>query len=159
MVDSLNAEISLGTVSNVRDAIQWLGYTYLFVRMRMNPFAYGWRFRLSACNLLIQFKGLSRESLLDDPQLGAKRLELVSSAAQKLVAVGMIAYDVQSGRLQITDLGRIAARYYVRYMSIEIFNELFRPQMSEADVLNMISKSTEVRNSSLLPFFSESNYP
>lgn len=46
MVDSLNAEISLGTVSNVRDAIQWLGYTYLFVRMRMNPFAYGWWFHL-----------------------------------------------------------------------------------------------------------------
>ena len=41
MVDSLNAEISLGNVSNVRDGIQWLGYTYLFVRMRMNPFAYG----------------------------------------------------------------------------------------------------------------------
>jgi len=41
MVDSLNAEISLGTVSNVRDAVQWLGYTYLFVRMKMNPFAYG----------------------------------------------------------------------------------------------------------------------
>ena len=48
MVDSLNAEISLGTVSNVRDAIQWLGYTYLFVRMRMNPLAYGWRFHLGA---------------------------------------------------------------------------------------------------------------
>lgn len=41
MVNSLNAEISLGTVSNVRDAVQWLGYTYLFVRMKMNPFAYG----------------------------------------------------------------------------------------------------------------------
>ena len=41
MADSLNAEIALGTVSNARDAVQWLGYTYLFVRMRMNPFVYG----------------------------------------------------------------------------------------------------------------------
>ena len=40
-MDSLNAEIALGTVANVRDAVQWLGYTYLFVRMRMNPFVYG----------------------------------------------------------------------------------------------------------------------
>ena len=40
-MDSLNAEIALGTVANVRDAVQWLGYTYLFVRMRMNPFGYG----------------------------------------------------------------------------------------------------------------------
>ena len=73
-------------------------------------------------------------------------MELISLAAQKLAALRMIAYDVQSGRLQITDLGRIAARYYVRYTSIEIFNELFRPQMSEADVLNMMSRSTEVRH-------------
>ena len=41
MIDALNAEISLGTVSNVNDAVQWLGYTYLFVRMRKNPFVYG----------------------------------------------------------------------------------------------------------------------
>jgi antiviral helicase SLH1 len=30
MVDSLNAEIALGTIANVQEAIQWLGYTYLF---------------------------------------------------------------------------------------------------------------------------------
>jgi hypothetical protein len=103
---------------------------------------------LDAYDSLIQIiTGLSRESLLDDPQLGGKRMQLVSSAAQKLVATRMIAYDVQNGRFQITDLGRIAARYYIRYTSIEIFNELFRPQMSEADVLNMMSKSTEVRES------------
>ena len=41
MIDSLNAEIALGTVANVNDAVQWLGYTYLFVRMRKNPFQYG----------------------------------------------------------------------------------------------------------------------
>jgi len=57
MVDSLNAEISLGTIANVPEAIQWLGYTYLFgecyhsylttrlpcltVRMRREPFVYG----------------------------------------------------------------------------------------------------------------------
>jgi replicative superfamily II helicase len=41
MIDSLNAEISLGTVASIRDAVQWLGYTYLFVRMRKNPFIYG----------------------------------------------------------------------------------------------------------------------
>ena len=41
MNDSLNAEISLGTVSNINDAVQWLGYTYLFVRAKKNPMAYG----------------------------------------------------------------------------------------------------------------------
>jgi antiviral helicase SLH1 len=57
MVDALNAEISLGTIASVQDAISWIGYTYLFgarrglksgdvltcrlVRMRKEPFAYG----------------------------------------------------------------------------------------------------------------------
>jgi hypothetical protein len=30
MIDSLNAEVALGTIANVPEAIQWLGYTYLF---------------------------------------------------------------------------------------------------------------------------------
>lgn len=41
MVDALNAEIALGTVANVEEGVRWLGYTYLFVRMRKNPTQYG----------------------------------------------------------------------------------------------------------------------
>lgn len=41
MVDALNAEIALGTVAGLGDAVRWLGYTYLFVRMRKNPVVYG----------------------------------------------------------------------------------------------------------------------
>lgn len=39
--DNLNAEVVLGTVTNVKEACAWLGYTYLFIRMRLNPLAYG----------------------------------------------------------------------------------------------------------------------
>ena len=28
-------------MTNVEEAVQWLSYTYLFVRMRLNPLAYG----------------------------------------------------------------------------------------------------------------------
>jgi antiviral helicase SLH1 len=57
MIDALNAEIALGTIANVSDGIQWIGYTYLFgvylvfarvsslltesVRMKREPFVYG----------------------------------------------------------------------------------------------------------------------
>lgn len=41
MIDSLNAEVALGTVSSLTEGIEWIGYTYLFVRMRRNPFLYG----------------------------------------------------------------------------------------------------------------------
>lgn len=39
--DNLNAEVALGTVTNVKEACLWLGYTYLSVRMKLNPLAYG----------------------------------------------------------------------------------------------------------------------
>jgi antiviral helicase SLH1 len=58
----------------------------------------------------------------------------------------MIIYDRNSGTFTITELGRIAAKYYIRYSSIEIFNKEFRPKMTEADVLAMLSMSTEVSN-------------
>lgn len=125
--DALNAEISLGTVSDTHDAVLWLGYTYLFVRMRKNPFVYG----------------IARDATGDDPQLGSKRHELVTLSAQRLAEARMIVFDRTTGMFTITDLGRIAARYYIRHTSIEIFNKEFRPKMSEADVLRMLCMSTE----------------
>jgi antiviral helicase SLH1 len=56
----------------------------------------------------------------------------------------MIAFDQANGVFIITDLGRIAAKYYIRHSSIEIYNKEFRPKMTEADVLAMLSMSTEV---------------
>ncbi len=41
MIDAMNAELSLGTVATVGDAVKWLGYTYLFVRMQRSPLMYG----------------------------------------------------------------------------------------------------------------------
>jgi pre-mRNA-splicing helicase BRR2 len=39
--DQLNAEIVLGTISNLKEAVNWLSYTYLYIRMRRNPDLYG----------------------------------------------------------------------------------------------------------------------
>ncbi|KAF8138604.1 Sec63-domain-containing protein [Boletus edulis] len=103
MVDALNAEISLGTVSSVAEGVRWLGYTYLFVRMRKNPTQYG----------------IPRETLEEDSYLLQQRAELIK------------------------DVGRIAAKYYIRHQSIEVFGTQFRAQMTEADILGMLSKSTE----------------
>ena len=41
LADNLNAEIVAGTVQNVREAVDWLGYSYLYIRMLRNPVLYG----------------------------------------------------------------------------------------------------------------------
>ncbi|OJA16987.1 hypothetical protein AZE42_00549 [Rhizopogon vesiculosus] len=87
--------------------------------------------------------GMSWDKVLEDPQLGQKRNQLITSTARKLAGAGMINYTQTTGTFSTTDLGRIAARYYIRYASIEVFNEVFKCKMTEADVLAMLSMSTE----------------
>ncbi|KAH0845004.1 hypothetical protein AYO21_04074 [Fonsecaea monophora] len=130
LVDNLNAEISLGTVTTVQEAVTWLGYTYLFIRMRRNPQAYG----------------IDWNEHQDDPQLGQRRRKLVIDAARTLHRSQMIIFNERTDELRAKDVGRIASQYYVLQSSIEIFNTMMRPHASEADVLKMISMSGEFDN-------------
>lgn len=84
------------------------------------------------------------DEVAEDPDLGSKRIALINEAAGKLSRAGMIAFDQVLGNFVITDLGRIAAKYYIRHNSVEIFNQEFRAKMTEADVLGILCKSTEV---------------
>ncbi|KAI6164750.1 Sec63-domain-containing protein [Pisolithus thermaeus] len=127
MADALNAEIALGTVSSVNDGVRWLGYTYLFVRMKKNPFQYG----------------LSREIVFDDPSLVERRQQTIRSAAKQLAQLKMIDFDADAETFTTKDIGQIAAKYYIRHRSIEEWKASFKPTMSEADVLRTLSMSTE----------------
>ncbi|WVQ84529.1 hypothetical protein IAT38_006683 [Cryptococcus sp. DSM 104549] len=128
LTDSLNAEISLGTITNVHEAIQWLSYTYLFVRMKRNPFIYG----------------MPHDVIKDDPQLGNKRNELITQAARILSNDGkMIRHEEMTNAFSITDLGRIAAKYYIKWPTIVHFNTKFNPRMSNADLFQMLCEATE----------------
>lgn len=89
-------------------------------------------------------EGISRETLIEDPRLVHRRTELIESSACKLANLSMIDFDSDAKTFIIKDIGRIAAKYYIRHQSIEIFRMLFRAQMTEADILGMLSKSTEV---------------
>ena len=95
--------------------------------------------------------GISREDVEDDPHLGNKSRELINLAINQLTEARMVVKDNKTDNYIITELGRIAARYYLRHTSVEIFNKEFRPKMSEADVLAMLSMSTEARSQFALP--------
>ncbi|KAJ5767604.1 hypothetical protein N7533_000187 [Penicillium manginii] len=130
LVDNLNAEISLGTVTSVPEAVQWLGYSYLFVRMKREPRNYG-----------IEFA-----ELRDDPMLVQRRRQLIIQAAQTLQKSQMIIFNEKTEDLKAKDVGRIASQYYVLQSSVEIFNTMMRARAGEADVLKMISMSGEFDN-------------
>lgn len=127
LTDSLNAEIALGTVGTVDEAVEWLSYTYLYIRMRINPLVYG----------------IPYGTKEDDPLLHEHRRELIVNAARHLDKAKMIRFDPRTRYLNSTDLGRTASHFYIKYDTIEVFNEMFKAHMPEPDVLSMMSHSQE----------------
>ena len=89
--------------------------------MRKEPFVYGECYCVYLTELICS--GMRHNELEDDPQLGNKRNELIVQAARQLSAAQMIRFDELSNSFVISDLGRIAAKYYLRYQSIEVFSE------------------------------------
>nr|KAJ0203753.1 hypothetical protein LSAT_V11C500237010 [Lactuca sativa] len=128
--DNLNAEVTLGTVTNVKEACAWLGYTYLFIRMKMNPLAYG----------------IGWDEVIADPSLSMKQRSLVSDAARALDKAKMMRFDEKSGNFYCTELGRIASHFYIQYSSVETYNEMLRRHMSDSEIIDMVAHSTEFEN-------------
>uniref|UniRef100_A0A667XVK9 U5 small nuclear ribonucleoprotein 200 kDa helicase n=1 Tax=Myripristis murdjan TaxID=586833 RepID=A0A667XVK9_9TELE len=128
--DMLNAEIVLGNVQNVKDAVNWLGYTYLYVRMLRNPTLYG----------------VSHDDRSSDPLLERRRMDLVHTAASVLDKNSLIKYDKRTGSFQVTDLGRIASHFYITHDSIQTYNQLLKPTLSEIELFRVFSLSSEFRN-------------
>lgn len=70
----------LGTISNIKEATDWLGYTYLYIRMLRSPKLYG-----------------IADELENDRLLVKRRVNLIHSAASLLDKYGLIKYDKKTG--------------------------------------------------------------
>ncbi|KAK3734227.1 hypothetical protein QZH41_012947, partial [Actinostola sp. cb2023] len=127
LADCLNAEISLGTVTTIEEAVKWLSYSYLYIRMLVNPLVYG----------------ISYNDRENDPLLEEYRRKLIVDSARKLDKAKMIRFMEKQGFLSPTDTGRIASNFYIKHDTIEEFNERFRANLSLNEILEMLSHATE----------------
>lgn len=127
--DNLNAEIVLGSVQNLQDAANWLGYSYLYVRMLRSPALYG----------------VPLGTIEADPLLLDRRLDLAHSAAILLDRNNLIRYDRKTGVFQVTDLGRIASHYYVTFTTIASFNDHLKPTMGDIELCRLFSLADEFK--------------
>jgi pre-mRNA-splicing helicase BRR2 len=127
LADQLNAEVVLGTVSNVKEAVNWLAYTYLYVRMLRTPHLYG----------------VDEDMISKDPLLVQHRADLIHTAAMLLSKAGMIKYDKRTGALQANVIGKVASHYYIKHNSMSIYNENMKPHMNIIDVFRLFALSKE----------------
>eukprot|EP01129_Flabellula_baltica_P012165 TRINITY_DN5448_c0_g2_i1.p1 TRINITY_DN5448_c0_g2~~TRINITY_DN5448_c0_g2_i1.p1 ORF type:complete len:2132 (-),score=479.57 TRINITY_DN5448_c0_g2_i1:7-6402(-) len=127
LADNLNAEIVLGTVQNVKEAVNWLSYTYLYICMLRNPELYG------------------TEMKENDQWMEQRRRDLIHSAATVLAKSNLIVYDRKSGNFQVTDLGKIASYYYITHHSMSVYNQNLKITSSDIDILTIFSHSEEFK--------------
>ncbi|CAI5759394.1 unnamed protein product [Candida verbasci] len=128
LVDSINAEIVAGSIKSIEDGIEWLGYTYFFIRMLQSPNKYGvepdYDFKL-------------------DPTLFQKRMDLIYTSLLILREHKLIIFDGKFVRS--TELGKIASFFYINYETVNIYGKSLKPWHSETDVLTIFSKSVEFK--------------
>ena len=127
--DHLNAEIVLGTIQSIKEAVEWLSYTFLYIRMLQNPGLYG------ITN--------PEKTLAEDPTLKSRRLDLAHTAAALLEKSYLVRYDRKSGSLQSTPLGRVSSQYYISHLSMAQYSRHMRPNMSDIELLRLFAMSGE----------------
>ncbi|CAM6031293.1 unnamed protein product [Sphagnum compactum] len=99
----LNAEIFLGTVSSHSDAVAWLSYTYLHVRMRENPRFYG---------VDAGAGGIAHTKRTSD---------MIKDGLDRLRTAGLV--NTTPLGLESTTLGGIVSRFYLDPMTAMVFHD------------------------------------
>eukprot|EP00834_Sanchytrium_tribonematis_P000085 NODE_3_length_80033_cov_0.932970.p1 type:complete len:1374 gc:universal NODE_3_length_80033_cov_0.932970:33967-29846(-) len=126
--DYINAEVALGTITTLDDAMIWLGYTFQHVRCFKNPIAYG----------------SSWKDLAEDTKLISFRRSLAEKALLKLNRREMILYDQKKELVESTHLGKIASHFYISAETIETFNQgKIGPLMNIDKVFQAVCLSNE----------------
>nr|POF13041.1 dexh-box atp-dependent rna helicase dexh13 [Quercus suber] len=128
LADNLNAEVVLGNIRTRDEGVEWLGYTYLFIRMLRSPALYQ--------------VGADYD---EDEALEQKRVDLIHSAATVLEKASLVKYDKKNGRILSTDLGRVASHYYITHSSMLTYNTHITPSVSPIELFRVFALSDEFK--------------
>lgn len=123
LAEHLVAEISLGTIKNIDDTLQWLKSTFFFIRFTANPSYYK---EVSSCHSLEPNKGLYYFC----------QKYLNSLINEKIVSPS------SAGDFRCTEYGDVMTKYYVLYPTMR---NIIRSKVGNTllDVLTIFSRSSE----------------
>ncbi|XP_068196676.1 uncharacterized protein [Antennarius striatus] len=123
LVEHLNAEIVLQTISDVNMALDWIRSTFLYIRALKNPTHYGF------------------SAELDRYGIEAKLQELCLKNLNSLSSIGLITMD-EDINIKPTDAGRLMARYCVAFDTMKQFTKVVGTE-NLSDLVELVSKSSE----------------
>ena len=112
--EALNAEISLGSVTTLQEAIEWIKYTFFYIRMLKKPSMYK------------KYNTGVTESFLKRPDKATANemiMQMLQNAIKDLCDLRLIRYDPVNWFLNSTDLGRISSHYYIKCETMAHFSK------------------------------------
>ncbi|XP_071666542.1 probable ATP-dependent DNA helicase HFM1 isoform X2 [Patagioenas fasciata] len=123
LVEHLNAEIVLHTVTDVTVALEWIRSTFLYIRALKNPTHYGF------------------SSGLDKIGIEAKLQELCLKNLNDLSSFDLIRMD-EANNFKPTETGRLMAWYYIAFDTVKQFSTIKGTETLK-ELITMISNCTE----------------
>ncbi|KAM6948757.1 LOW QUALITY PROTEIN: putative ATP-dependent DNA helicase HFM1 [Aplochiton taeniatus] len=105
LVEHLNAEIVLQTISDVNMALEWIRSTFLYIRALKNPKHYGFSPNLDRCGI------------------EAKLQELCLKNLHSLSAIDLISMD-EDVNIKPTEAGRLMARFCAAFDTMKQFSKV-----------------------------------
>ncbi|KAG0662889.1 DEIH-box ATPase [Maudiozyma exigua] len=133
IVDNLNAEVVAGNVSSLLEAVDWLTYTYFYVRILVAPDLY----KVSHLN--------------EDDTFKIFRTNLAHTVFSILSEQNLLLYNESSGAVVPTELGRIASYFYIKYETMNIYNQELSENVSIIDLFRIFTLSDEFKYFSIRP--------
>ncbi|KAK4502972.1 hypothetical protein PRZ48_006399 [Zasmidium cellare] len=124
LVEHLNSEIGLGTVTNLSTAKKWLKGTFLYVRLKENPEHYHIEDQASGRDLDERLENICRN--------GIASLE---------------EYDLVQGttKLQCTEFGDVMARYYLKFDTMK--DLLAMPEQAKlSEIVSTVAQAAEFKD-------------
>ncbi|TKA75857.1 hypothetical protein B0A49_03310 [Cryomyces minteri] len=124
LIDHLNAEIGLGTITDLYSAKKWLSGTFLYVRLKENPNHY-------------RLDGDTGGRDIDE------RLERICSKdLSSLEQHHLVTSDNE--QLRCTEFGDAMARYYLQFETMKIFLGL-PPKAKLSEILSALAQAAEFK--------------
>ncbi|XP_073704911.1 probable ATP-dependent DNA helicase HFM1 [Garra rufa] len=123
LVEHLNAEIVLQTISDVNMALDWIRSTFLYIRALKNPKHYGFSPELDKCGIETKLQELCLKNL------------------NSLASFNLITMD-EDINIKPTETGKLMARYCVAFDTVKQFSRVTGTE-TLPELIEMISKGKE----------------
>ncbi|KAF3101005.1 Sec63 [Orbilia oligospora] len=120
LIEHLNAEIGLGTITDIESAKQWLRSTFLYIRMKSNPAYYN-------------FKVENIESEVES---------IMERDIDSLSEAGFVEW--QQTKLKCLEPGDAMARYYIKFRTMKNIMEL-KEKAKVSEILTCLSEAEEFK--------------